>query len=324
MKKTMKVILPFVLALGLLVVLLGCAKKEAAGNGSGEKKYTIAYVSASLSNEVFANQVRAMEVYCREKGYTFLNKPEEYTQDRITSCENYISQGDVDVIICHIESPEAMLPTMELAQSRGIKWFAYDSEMEGADVNFSVKSNYDFGQSCAITAEPWIKATFSPDEPVYAASANYPATPFCVERDNGYRDYLKEKCPNVVWVAEGVGGNQPNGVTAGENFLQTGYYINLVLGINDGGVLGVYEAFKAAGHVGDKVGLFGLDATKDAIAAIREGGIYRGTVSTNLSGLAGTFIDLAVSAVTDGPQGSHYFDMIPITTENLEAMRGKY
>ena len=98
----------------------------------------------------------------------------------------------------------------------------------------------------------------------------------------------------MEWVAEGIGGNAANGVTAGDNFLQTGKDINLVVGINDGGCLGVLEAFNAAGYGGDKVGISAGDATNDALNAVKEGGIYRGTVTTGLVSLAPDFIDLAV------------------------------
>ena len=60
---------------------------------------------------------------------------------------------------------------------------------------------------------------------------------------------LNELCGGKVnWVAEALGGHTTNGVTAGENWLQMGIDINLVVGINDAGCLGVYEAFNAADY----------------------------------------------------------------------------
>ena len=95
--------------------------------------------------------------------------------------------------------------------------------------------------------------SFEKGDTVYAASCNHTAN-FLIIREQGYKAALEELCPDITveWVAEGIGGNAANGVTAGENFLQTGKDINLVVGINDGGCLGVLEAFNAAGYGGDK------------------------------------------------------------------------
>ena len=293
-------------------------KKEEAGEPAAKElsDITVAYVCSDLGNEIFAMQVEAMEAYAKDKGINFLYKPSIDTAAKISAIENYISTG-VDTIICHVQDGPAMASVMKEAQAAGVKFFAYDTNVDGADAYFGWK-NYDLGYAIGKNAAEWVNATFKSDETVYAASCNYPSANFLVEREQGYKDALKELAPNVEFIMEGVGGNAANGVTAGENFLQSGKELNLVVGINDGGCLGVYEAFKAANYGGDKVGIFGCDATNDGLNAIAEGGIYRGTITTKLIALAPDFMEIAIDLAQSKGGGEFYGPTEPITSANVQ------
>lgn len=305
----------FILLVIACVILLSFSSVLAEKDLSDIK---IAYVSSELSNEIFAMQVEALKKYCEDKGITFYNTPCTTVEEKISATENYTNMG-VDAIIVHVSDPEAMIDSMKAAQEAGIKYFAYDTPVEGADC-FYGWDNYQYGEAIGQNAVDWIKKTFAEDEPVYAASANYPEFNFLVIRESGYKDLLSKECPNVEWVAEGVGGTAPNGVIAGENFLQTGYDINLVVGINDGGCLGVLEAFNAANYGNDKVGIFAGDATNDALVAIDGGTIFRGTVTTGLIALAPEFIDICVGMINgdEAAFGEHFGPTTLITKENVK------
>lgn len=298
----------------------GTATPEGTGTpteGKALSDIKIVYVTSDLSNEIFAMQVEAMQKYCEGLGVQFDYIACMDTGAKISAIENYITAG-VDTIICHVSDGPAMESVMKEAQAAGIKFFAYDADVEGSDAYYGWK-NYDLGVAIGQNAANWVNANFAEDETVYAASANYPSFNFLVEREQGYMDTLNELCKaKIEWVAEGVGGTASNGVTAGENFLQTGKDINLVVGINDGGCLGVYEAFKAAGYGGDKVAIFGCDATTDGVNAVAEGGIYRGTISTDLINLAPEFIDIAVRIAQGGEGGPTYGPTTLITPENAK------
>lgn len=279
----------------------------------------IAYVSGLLTNEIFAMQVEAMTEYANEIGVTFLNTPCADDAAKISAVENYI-QAKVDVIICHVSTVSAMTDVMKEAQDAGIKFFAYDTAIDGCDAFFGW-DNYDYGWSIGANAANWVNDTFSEDETCYAYSANYPSADFLVIRESGYVDAINElsNC-NVVWVSEAQGGSTVNGVTAGENWLQMGQPINLVVGINDAGVLGVKEAFTAADLSGDKLGLFAGDATSDAIAAMMEDdAIYRGTVLTGLVNYADMFIDISVNLARGYEEHYYYGGLWFITPDNVAA-----
>lgn len=325
----MKKVVAFVLAIAMSLSLVACGGGDSSTGGSSAatgsaaadsgKDITVAYVCSDLGNEIFAMQVEAMEAAAEEMGINFVYKACKDTGEKITAIENYVSSG-VDTIICHVQDGPAMESVCAEAQAAGVKFFAYDTDVEGADT-FYGWDNYDYGYAIGENAAEWVNATFEKGETVYAASCNYPSANFLVIREQGYKAALEELCPDVTieWVAEGVGGNAANGVTAGENFLQTGKDINLVVGINDGGCLGVLEAFNAAGYGGDKVGIFAGDATSDALDAVKAGGIYRGTVTTGLVALAPDFLDLAVKlAKGEEVERENYGPTTLITAENVD------
>ena len=291
-------------------------------SGDGEKDLSdiqIAYVSGELTNEIFAMQVEAMTEYADEIGVTFLNTPCKDDAAKISACENYIQAG-VDVIICHVSTVAAMTDPMHQAQEAGIKFFCYDTPIDGCDAFFGW-DNYDYGWSIGANAAEWVNANFDEDDTIYAYSANYPSSDFLVVRESGYIDAINELCNcTVEWAGEAQGGSTVNGVTAGENWLQNGKPINLVVGINDAGCLGVLEAFKAAGFGGDDVAIFAGDATSDAIDAMLEpDSIYRGTVLTGLVNYAEMFIDISVNLAQGNEEQYYYGGLWFITPENVAA-----
>ncbi len=288
----------------------------------GEEKplsdITIAYVTSALTTQIFRDQVTAMEKYCKEIGVNFLYTAEEDMGAQLEACENYISMG-VDCLIVHTTG-DTFAATMERCQEAGIPWFSYDTKMEGDDAYYGWE-NYDLGYAIGRNASEWVNATFSEGDTIYAASNNYPSADFLKVREQGYRDAVNELCKcKVEWVAEAEGGTIDKGVTAGENFIQCGYDLNLVCAINDSGLCGVYEAFTAANY-GDPatLGLFGCDSDPEALKAISEEGIYKGTINTGLVALAPDFIDIAVGLAQGKAEakGDHWGDFVLITKENV-------
>lgn len=295
------------------------ASTASTGETSGEG-LTIAYVTSALTTQIFRDQVQAMQDYCDEQGITFMYTAQEQTEKQLEAIDNYIALG-VDCLIVHVTSVETFQDSMVRCQEAGIPWFSYDVKIEGDDAYYGW-DNYDLGYAIGENAANWINETFSEGDTVYAASNNYPQADFLVIREEGYMDAVNELSKaNVEWVISDVGGTTDNGVTAGENFTQSGYDLNLVCAINDSGLCGVYEAFSAANY-GDPatLGLFGCDSDPEALQAISEGGIYKGTINTGLVALAPEFIDIAVGLANgdESAKGDHWGDFIMITKDNVD------
>ena len=76
-----------------------------------------------------------------------------------------------------------------------------------------------------------------------------------------------------------------------ETALQANPDITGVLGINDAGNLGAYQALLNAGKTADDVFIFGIDCDPQAVALIDEGSMYKGCVNTNPEGTGVLAVD---------------------------------
>jgi ABC-type sugar transport system substrate-binding protein len=95
--------------------------------------------------------------------------------------------------------------------------------------------------------------------------------------------------------------------------------IKVICGINDGGALGAFEAVKAAGKASNDFFIGGIDATNDAIAKIKEGGIYRATVDQNPAGMGEKCVELAVKAVKGEKFTKDYaVKLVPVNASNVK------
>jgi ABC-type sugar transport system substrate-binding protein len=69
-----------------------------------------------------------------------------------------------------------------------------------------------------------------------------------------------------------------------ETALQANPDVTGVLGINDAGNLGAYQALDNAGKTDEDVFIFGIDCEAQAVELIDEGTMYKGCVNTNPEG----------------------------------------
>lgn len=316
MKKLLSVLLALVLLMGV------CAFAEDVDpellNGEGIQ---IAFVISDLSNEIFIELMDACQVEAEKLGATFTFTEAQEVPDKITAIENYTSAG-MNVILCHVSDPDAMQPSIAEAQAQGVKFIAYDTDTATSDMFFGA-SNYELGRNIAENASKWVNEHFSPDETVKVGIASYPDFAFLVTREEGIRDGLAEFCPNAEVVVAQQAGFVPEGVAVGEVWVQSNPDLNLVVGINDSGVIGIYQAFDAAGidvsANNDKLAFFGCDATAEAMNLIGSETAFRGTIALALVSAADIFMQGAVILANGGTVDHDFiFDMVQVDLTNYE------
>ncbi len=323
--KRMKRLLSVLLCVGMIACMaIGCnsesGSSDSGGSGdSGDKssddgeKIKIAFVISDLSNEVFLELMEACEKEAEANGAEFIFKEAQEVPDKITEIENLANAG-YDVILSHVSDPAAMQPAIAEAQSKGCKFIAYDTDTETSDAFFGA-DNTELGKQIGYMAADWINETFDSSEKVKVGLANYPEFNFLVVREDGIRAALEEKAPNAEVVVAQQAGFVPEGVDVGEVWLQSQPDLNVICGINDSGIVGIYQSFIAGGVDKNKedMGFFGCDATGEAMKLINEHGIFRGTNSTNLVNVAPDFIGTSI-ALAKGEEVEHdfYFPMTRI------------
>lgn len=327
MKKWTKKLLSAALVCVMIFSLAACSSggeteskdagsEESSGGASDEIK--IGFVVSDMSDAFFAHLVRKMESYAKEQGVTLTTKECPEISDKITGIENFVEAG-CQTIICHVVDADALKDAALSAEEAGVHFISYDSDIEGTSAFIGI-DNYEFGYAIGTNAADWINKTFDESEKVQVGVCNYPDYPFLVVREEGILAALKDLAPNAEVVVSAKAGYTPEGVEVGDAWVQSNPDLNVVVGINDAGVLGVYETFNAANIKGDKLGMFGCDAVDDALAAMKDGGTYKGTVSSNMLAHSEYFVDTAVKLAKNEELESReiLFPLEKITPDNLE------
>jgi ABC-type sugar transport system substrate-binding protein len=240
------------------------------------------------------------------------------TAKKIDAIKNF-ANSEYNVIICHVDNAEAIKPVMEEVQAKGIKFFAYDTDIEGADAYFGA-DNFKMGQIIGTMLADWVNATFDPSEKVQAGILNYDPFPFLKTRGEGIVDAIKTKAPNVEIVDSQQGGLEDEGTSVGNAWFTKYPDMKAVAGINDAGCYGLYQAWKSKDKKDqDKVGIFGVDANAPALQAIEEGGMYRGTGWLDADTITKYMTEYAVEIVKNGSlaQREYLFVPTPVTAENV-------
>lgn len=318
MKKVLKRLCSVALVAAMGFSLMACGssgeKEETADNGDGVK---VGFVVSDMSDAFFAHLVESMQADAEEKGVTLTVKECTEISDKVTGIENFVQSG-CDTIICHVTDADALKDAALAAEEAGVSFISYDSDIEGTS-GFIGVDNYEYGYTIGKNAADWINKTFDSSEEVKVGVCNYPDYPFLVVREDGILAALKELAPNAKVVVSAKAGYTPEGVEVGDAWVQSNPDLNVVVGINDAGVLGVYETFNAANIKGDKLGMFGGDAVDDALAALQSGGTYRGTVSSDMLAHVDYFIDAAIELAEKGSLENReiLFPLTPISIDNV-------
>ena len=236
-KKTLSMTLAAAMAAGLLA---GCGeKKQGDTEDPSAKKLTVGLALTGInSNAVFIDMRKDIEARCNEAGYKLMTADIEGGASQIvTALENFIN-GGCDIIILQNSAEEAYADLLKQAVEKGVIVASYDYESDIAQYA-CICSNYEVGK---VIGQEMGKFCNENEGSGKVAICSYSALDFLVERERGMRDGFAEVCPDGEIVMAQDAGFANEGVIAGENFLQAIPDIQGVMGINDGGVLGVYEA----------------------------------------------------------------------------------
>lgn len=322
MKKKMKKLLSAVITGVMVFSLAACGSSSGENSDSGKDEKSsgikVGFVISDMSDAFFAHLVQRMEESAKEQGVTLTVKECPEISSKVTGIENFVEAG-CDTIICHVTDAEALKDAAMSAEDAGVHFVSYDSDIKGTS-GFIGIDNYEYGYAIGKNAAEWINENFDKSEDVQVGMCNYPDYPFLVTREEGIVAALEEISPNAEVVVSAKAGYTPEGVDVGDAWVQSNPDLNVVVGINDAGVLGVYESFNSAGIKGDKLGMFGGDAVDDALIALKEGGTFKATVSSSMLVHANYFIDMAVELAEKGKlqEREVLFPLEPITLDNAD------
>ena len=257
----------------ILLVLMTLTVFGLIAGGQGEssdstpKGMKVGMTIQDLNNQVWASRAVALKekIESHNGSFTYVGC-ENNASKQISQIENFIASG-VDIIMVHPADDSAINSALQKVPE-DIKVFVYDSDLENGDVRFLL-DNYEAGKLIGKMAAEWINDKLNGEAEV--AIINWPQLEILLERENGIKDSLAEIAPNAKVVASAPALTPADAISAVETMLQAHPDIQIVCSIGGGGAAGANEAFKAAGLLNDKIGVFASDATTPELQAMVNG-----------------------------------------------------
>lgn len=274
------------------------------------------YTVMDLTNPYFTTLVNGAKDRAEELGIDItIHDGKSDPMKQITAIENFMAQ-QVDAIICSPVDQVALEPAVKRAHEAGTPFINPNQKIQGVDANINL-IDFQYGFKGGEIAGKWIASNF--DKEVEVAILGMPAMKALKERADGIVAGIRYHAPNAKIVARQSGNTPSKGMKAAESILQANPNVQVIVGHNDAGALGAYEAVKAAGKADENFCIVGLDATQQALDLIREGTIYRGTVDIDPYGTGVLVIDTAVKVLEEGPIDNMVnIPMKSVTAENIE------
>jgi ribose transport system substrate-binding protein len=178
-----------------------------------------------------------------------------------------------DAIFLNPADSQAAGQGVKKAEAAGIPVFTFDVEVTDAEAKEIVKyhigsNNYQGGQ---LAAESMMQVTGDQGK---IAVITFPEITSCIDRRNGFMDYLKEKQSKLEVVTELSGqGKRENGYTVATDILQSHPDIVGIFAVNDPSALGAFAAVKKAERE-KNIHVIGFDASPAGKQAVFEKQLY--------------------------------------------------
>lgn len=230
----------------------------------------------NLGNPWFVSVKKGFDDACKEVGADGLVVDSQYKVDKqVGDLESLINDNYNAILISPIDQ-KATAKEIDLAKSKKIATACVAQSQDNVDFRYIV-DEYKYGVMIGTGAANWINSALVGKANVAIISQdNVQAT---ILRGNGVEDTIKKMCPGVTIVARQAGDTPELGMKIIEGVLQQHPDLNVVVGTNDSGAIGGYQAMVQGGATGKDKGVFSGDATSQALALMKkDNSIYRGTV----------------------------------------------
>jgi ribose transport system substrate-binding protein len=267
-----------VVALALAFAMILSTLVFAAGNKEQgtEQGIRIAFMVHDLGNPFWANQVKGATEMASKLGMqlTVIDLRVDAAKE-ISTWENLIT-SKVDGIMISCVDEKASMEYCKKAQAAGIKVMAAVHPLAGADGSLS-NDEYKYGYLAGVEAGRFIKEKLGGKAKFALLAADQ--TPFVIPRTDGIRDGILSMAPAAVLVGRQDAFQTETGMAVTESLLQAHPDLAVIGCLNDNGALGAYEAMSAAGKDPSMVCITGTDGVDQALAKIKEGTMFRASVS---------------------------------------------
>lgn len=258
---------------GLLSVslLAGCAPAPAAPAAPAEpeqqapKKFAL--FMSHMSNAFTIELSDAVKNQAAELGAEVtVNDASKDAAKQISQIETTVNQG-IDGIIIEPVSVDAIVPAVKAAKEAGIPVVIVNQQISdpSAASAYVGVANKDGGAMEMTKAVQDIGAKGN-----IALLLGPMGSDGQIGRSEGYKSVLDQNADVKVAFESTANWTTDEALKLAENWLQAGKDLSAIVAQNDGMALGALKAVEDA-KMQDKVKIYGLDATPDALAAVKEG-----------------------------------------------------
>ncbi len=288
MKKSLLLLIITMMCVALLSTfsLAGCkeeaapaeeaVEEEAPVEEVAEETITVAFSVHDLSNPFWATQAKGAEDKAKELGVdlTVIDLKVDAAKE-VSTWEDLITRG-VDGIMTSCVDEVASKEYCTKAQDAGIKVMAAVHPLPGADGSLA-NDEYQYGYIAGEYAGKFITNVLGGEAKFALLAAD--VTAFVIPRTDGIRDGILAEAPDAELVSRQDAFQTEVGIEVIESVLQAHPDLKVIGCLNDDGALGAYEAMTAAGVNPEEVCITGTDGIAQALEKIKEGGMYRASVS---------------------------------------------
>ena len=281
----------------------GTATTEASGDtepaGGGGEGGTIAFSYGNESAGIYPIVAEPARIQAESRGYEFVEGSANGDCDRqVQDVENFVAQSVDALVVLPLCGVEPLTPVLEEASAAGIKIVGYSTEVPSGDAAI-VYENVAGAEALAAEALRWFNEDYTGDKENFSwALFTYDQCgTACTDRTDPVRAAIVEATGVEPLEAEAV--DETAGLEATETFLQQNPDLAMVIGINDAGALGAYQAMQTAitnGRDPETIFVAGMDGQIEALELLAEGGgengIYRASGALILDDLGRAVADL--------------------------------
>lgn len=290
-----------------------------------ESRGTIGFSYGAENSGIYPIVADPAAIEAERRGYDWIEGSANGDCDKqVQDIEGMIAAG-IDALVflplCGIETYEVVV---QQAKDAGIVVIGYSTAIPGGDAAI-VYANVDGARAVAAEALRWLDEDFTGDRDTFtwALFTFDQCGVACTDRTDPIRRIIVEATGVEPVEAESVA--EDTGLEATETFLQADPGLNMVIGINDAGALGAYQAFviqiEAEGRDPGEIFIAGMDGQNEALellAGADEYGIYRLSGALILDQLGKAVADLPANILEGQPPTSLLLNYLMITPNDAD------
>lgn len=241
-------------------------------------KFKVGVSILDSSNTLYVDVIQGIKDMLPEDAEVTVADCQNNVATQAEDVENLTAAG-VDGIVILPAEPNALEAAIKAAREKGVYVISIFDELIEYD-SYIAFDPYTYGKLLGEEAGKWIAENL--DGQAEVGMLTYNTMPAVITRQEGMVDGMHEYAPDAEVVAQQDAAAPDEGLAVTESFLQAYPDMKVVMGINDGGAIGAYQAYVSANKADEDVFVGGTDGLPQAYELMgEEGSIYRASVDAH-------------------------------------------